>query len=62
MTGRPGVYARAFGALCDVGVEVYGISTSSISITLLVAGDDEQRAVEALHGAFFAEIARSTEG
>ncbi len=62
MTGRPGVYARAFGALCDVVVEVYGISTSSISITLLVAGDDEQRAVEALHGAFFAEIARSTEG
>jgi aspartate kinase len=52
MTGRPGVYARAFRALLDGGVEVHGVSTSSTSITVLVPKDREQAAVQALHAAF----------
>jgi len=52
MTGRPGVYARAFRALMDEGVEVHGVSTSSTSITVLVHRDREEEAVRALHAAF----------
>ena len=52
MTGRPGVYARAYRALLDAGVEVQGVSTSSISITVLVPGEQETDAVRALHAAF----------
>ncbi|HET7464830.1 MAG TPA: aspartate kinase [Longimicrobium sp.] len=52
MTGRPGVYARAYRALMDHGVEVHGVSTSSTSITVLVPKDREEDAVRALHAAF----------
>ena len=52
MTGRPGVYARAYRALLDAGVEVQGVSTSSISITVLVPAERETEAVQALHAAF----------
>lgn len=57
MTGRPGVYARAYRALLDAGVEVEGVSTSSISITVLVPGEKETEAVRALHAAFRLEDA-----
>ncbi len=57
MTGRPGVYARAFRALLDAGVEVQAVSTSAISITLLVAADREDDALRALHRAFELERA-----
>lgn len=52
MHGRPGVYAQTFQALLDEGIEVYGLSTSSISIALLIEADAEERAVNALHQAF----------
>jgi aspartate kinase len=52
MTGRPGVYARAYRALLDQGVAVHGVSTSSTSITVLVPKDREEAAVQALHAAF----------
>jgi len=52
MTGRPGVYAKAYRALLDAGVEVQGVSTSAISITVLVPSERETEAVQALHGAF----------
>jgi aspartate kinase len=57
MTGRPGVYARAYRALLDAGVEVQGVSTSSISITVLVPAERETEAVQALHAAFRLETA-----
>jgi aspartate kinase len=57
MTGRPGVYARAYRALLDAGVEVQGVSTSSISITVLVPAERETDAVLALHAAFRLEAA-----
>lgn len=52
MHGRPGVYATAFGALLQAGVEVHAVSTSSISITLLVDAAREDEALRALHAAF----------
>lgn len=52
MHGRPGVYARAFEALLERGIEVYGLSTSSISIALLVDAANEAAALACLHEAF----------
>ena len=52
MTGRPGVYAEAYRALRDAGVEVHGVSTSSISISVLVERAREDDALRALHAAF----------
>jgi aspartokinase len=52
MHQRPGVYARAFRALLDAGIEVFAISTSSISITLLVLQEREEEALRVLHGEF----------
>ena len=62
MTGRPGVYAKAYRALLDAGVEVQGVSTSSISITVLVPGEKETHAVRALHAAFRLEDAGAAAG
>lgn len=52
MHGTPGVYARAFEALVDAGIDVLAVSTSSISITFLVASADEDRTLQLLHTAF----------
>ena len=52
MTGVPGVYARAFEALLGAGVEVYALSTSAITISLVVPTEAEERTLQALHSAF----------
>lgn len=52
MTDRPGVYARAYRALFEAGVEVQGVSTSAISITVLVDGPQENDALRAIHQCF----------
>jgi aspartate kinase len=52
MTGMPGVYARSLEALRSVGVDVHAIGTSSVSIAFLVSAADEDRTLQALHGAF----------
>jgi len=52
MTDRPGVYARAYRALFEAGVEVHGVSTSAISITVLVDGAHENDALRAIHQCF----------
>lgn len=52
MSGRPGVYAQAYRTLRDAGVDVHGVSTSSISITVLVEHAREDDALRALHAAF----------
>jgi aspartokinase len=49
------VYARAFRALLAEGIEVFAISTSGISITLLVLSEREDDALRVLHGAFIEE-------
>ncbi len=62
MHGRPGVYARAFRALLDAGVEVHAVSTSAISITVLVPAEREEEALRALHQAFGLEVGGAAPG
>jgi aspartate kinase len=48
----PGYAARMFGALADAGINIEMISTSEIRITCLIAEDQLEGAVRALHAAF----------
>jgi aspartate kinase len=52
MLGAPGIAGRMFRALADAGVNIEMISTSEIRITCLVARDQVDRGVRALHKAF----------
>jgi aspartate kinase len=52
MQNTPGVYARAFRALEEAGVEVNAIGSSAITIIFLVDTKDEDTAVRVLHEAF----------
>jgi aspartate kinase len=48
----PGYAARMFSTLADAGVNIEMISTSEIRITCMIAEDQVERAVRALHDAF----------
>ncbi len=52
MLGRPGVAARVFQALADANVNIQMIGTSEIKISCIVAREDAERALNALHEAF----------
>jgi aspartate kinase len=52
----PGYAARMFGALAQAGVNIEMITTSEIRITCMIAEDEVETAVQALHAAF--ELAR----
>jgi aspartate kinase len=52
MHNSPGVYARAFQALNDAGVEVHAVGSSAITITVLVDSENEEKTVRVLHEAF----------
>ena len=52
MKSHPGVAAKTFGTLHDLGVESHFVSTSPIKIAFYVPRDDVERAVKALHDAF----------
>jgi aspartate kinase len=52
MKSHPGVAARAFGTLGELGVRSYFVSTSPIKIAFYVDRADVERTVRALHGAF----------
>ena len=52
MYGLPGVYARTYNALTEAGIDVYAVSSSSISISLLVDSANEERSLQILHSAF----------
>jgi aspartate kinase len=56
MHQRPGVYARAFRALLDEEIDIFAVSTSGISITVLVPTEREDDALRALHAAFTLEL------
>jgi aspartokinase/homoserine dehydrogenase 1 len=55
MARRPGIAGRVFGVLGahDVNVRAIAQGSSELNISLVVAGSEEKRAVNALHGAFF---------
>jgi aspartate kinase len=58
----PGYAARMFGALADAGVNIEMISTSEVRITCIIAEDDVETAVRALHAAFELESPDAVEG
>ncbi len=51
----PGYAARMFGALADASVNIEMISTSEVRITCIIAEDQVETAVRALHAAFALE-------
>ena len=53
MESHPGTAARMFEALYSAGINISMISTSEIKISVLVKAKDADRAVEAVHDAFF---------
>jgi aspartate kinase len=58
MKTHPGIAAKMFETLAAEGVNIEMISTSTIRISCVVAEDDVERAVRALHGAFAEEMSR----
>jgi aspartate kinase len=52
MKSHPGVAARTFATLRDLGVEPEYVATSPIKIAFFVSQDDVERTVQALHEAF----------
>jgi len=57
MRTNPGVAARMFETLAEEGINIEMISTSTIRISCVVAEDDVEKAVRALHRAFALEAA-----
>ena len=53
MESHPGVAAKMFEALYNARVNIQMIATSEIKISVLINQDDADRAVAAIHGAFF---------
>lgn len=52
MASNPGVAAAMFGALAAAGINIHMISTSEIKISCVIAAEDVQKAVRAVHRAF----------
>ena len=52
MANNPGVAAMFFEAMYDAGVNIQMISTSEIKITLLIAQEDIEEAMIAVHDKF----------
>ena len=55
MLGNPGIAYRMFGALSDAKVNIDAISTSEISISCLIKGNQLNEAANAIHKEFFPE-------
>ena len=53
METHEGVASRMFGALSEANINIQTISTSEIKISVLIDRADADRAVAAIHGAFF---------
>jgi len=53
MASTPGVAARMFEALADAKININMISTSEINISVLVAADQADRAMNVIHEKFF---------
>ena len=52
MVGRPGIAAKMFRSLADLGINIKMIATSEIKISCLVSQDKANEAVKALHTIF----------
>ena len=56
MVNNPGVAATMFEALYSAGININMISTSEIKVSVLVAMEDADRAVQAVHNRFYDEF------
>jgi aspartate kinase len=52
MKSSPGIAAKMFRILADAGINIDMISTSAIRISVVIKGDEVERAMRALHTAF----------
>ena len=52
MADTPGVAAKMFQTLADAGINILMITTSEIKVSVLVAKDDADQALQAVHSAF----------
>jgi aspartate kinase len=59
MKSHPGVAAKMFQVLADLGINVRMIATSPIKVSCVVSRERVAEAVSALHGAFEAELAEA---
>jgi aspartate kinase len=59
MKSHPGVAAKMFQVLAELGINVRMIATSPIKVSCVVSRDRVGEAVSALHGAFEAELAEA---
>lgn len=55
METHPGTASKMFEALYETGVNIQMIATSEIKISVLIGAEDSDRAVAAVHKAFFPE-------
>ena len=55
METHEGVAAKMFEALADANINIEMIATSEIKVSVLIARDDADRAVSAVHAAFFGD-------
>jgi aspartate kinase len=62
MKSHPGIAARTFATLRDLGVEPKLVATSPIKIAFYVPHDDVERTVRALHEAFELSSAEAERG
>ena len=53
MVNNPGVAAKMFEALYSAGINIKMISTSEIKISILVAEEEADSAMKAIHKKFF---------
>ena len=59
MESHPGVTAEMFEAMFEANINIQMISTSEIKISVLIAADDADKAVTAVHNKFFAEAMKA---
>ncbi len=59
MESHPGVAAEMFEAMFEANINIQMISTSEIKISLLIAAEDADKAVTAVHNKFFAEAMKA---
>ena len=59
MESHPGVAAEMFEAMFEANINIQMISTSEIKISVLIAAEDADKAVAAVHNKFFAEAMKA---
>ena len=59
MESHPGVAAEMFEAMFEANINIQMISTSEIKISVLIAANDADKAVTAVHNKFFAEAMKA---